>query len=656
MAHKEFILADDLVILSTSDLSGNIVDYNSAFRYVSGYEDSELMGKSHSILRHPDMPKSIYHDLWTTIQAGKPWFGVIKNRRKNGDFYWVNANVTPIIEQKKILGYLSVRYPASRSQALYAGALYADIQQGKANLPLSVTPTVSTKPLIVISSFLASLPILQSTLLPLASMEMPWYLSTVSLLASLAGLSYLTYQALAQVQPSQTLVRAVEDIANGQFRQPVRDTSYWGNALNMIRSRLGEAYARLYDTIEKETKARLLVELAREQTLFLSNMSHELRTPLMGMMNTSQQLLQDLSGSSHRQQAQMLHASSHQLSNVIYNLLDYACLETGQLRLKPNDFRVQNWLCAEVLLTHLQSIKDKGLGYKLIVKAGVPVMLHSDQVRLSQVLNNLLSNAVKFTDKGEIVVTLERGEAYHNQLVELKIRVSDTGCGLSRQQLSRLFMPFSTQNQSESTQSKGAGLGLVVSNQLVQMMQGEITVHSQQEKGTVVEVSLLLPQVGEELLPKITRDMLMVVDQDCGIKASLEKPFQGMRIAIVEDNLINQAVIISLLKKLGIDQVSVFNHGRDFIESADQNIAFDLVLIDCLMPVMDGYETTRQWRKLERERKRQDEHPLPIIALTANAVMGDEDACYSAGMNDYLTKPVSLEMLRSCLLRHWHTS
>jgi signal transduction histidine kinase/CheY-like chemotaxis protein len=470
-------------------------------------------------------------------------------------------------------------------------------------------------------------------------------------LSSLAGIGYLAYRAFNQVHPSSVLERAVEDIANGQFRHPVPDNSYWGNALNMIRSRLGEAHARLYDTVEKETKARLLVELAHEQTQFLSNMSHELRTPLMGMMTTSQQLWQGLSGTSHRQQAQMLHTSSHQLSNVIYNLLDYTCLQTGQLRLKPNDFRLQNWLCAEVLLTHLPTIKDKELGYRLLVKEGIPVMLHADQVRLSQVLNNLLSNAVKFTDTGEIVVTLQRGEVYHNQLVELKISVSDTGCGMSREQLSRLFLPFSQTHQSENTQAKGAGLGLVVTRLLVQMMQGEISIQSQPEKGTVVNLSLLLPQVGEAVMPKLSRDLLLVIDQNCGVKVSSDKPFEGMRVAIVEDNLINQAVIISLLKKLGIDQIKVFNHGRDFIESADQ-AEFDVVLIDCLMPVMDGYETTRQWRKRELE-KRNYHRPLPIIALTANAVMGDEDACYAAGMNDYLTKPVSLEMLRSCLLRHW---
>jgi len=239
----EYLLPEKMVILSTSDLKGNIVEYNQAFRDASGYTDAELLGKAHNLLRHPDMPKEAFKDFWQTIQAGCPWFGIVKNKRKNGQYYWVAANATPIKKQGKIVGYLSVRYPASVVQKNQAASLYQAVKAGQTKFPYTVLPSNRTSKLkigiasaAVVSSF-AFIGLLNTPL------------SLLSLPIALAGLGYLAWAGYRKDHFPQDLEHAIEDIANGQFKDPIRSYSKLGFSLNMIRSRIAEAAAKNYDTL-----------------------------------------------------------------------------------------------------------------------------------------------------------------------------------------------------------------------------------------------------------------------------------------------------------------------------------------------------------------------------------------------------------------------
>lgn len=645
------MLHPDTVILSTSDLLGNIIDYNQAFREVSGYEDADLKGKSHSVLRHPDMPKAVFQDLWRTIQAGKPWFGIVKNRRKNGDYYWITANVTPIIEEGNVSGYLSVRYPASLGQVVTAETLYLNLQQGKVAFTQTLPRHESLSRITAMMSVgVIALTLVQAwmPLAPLAHLHVE--LAGFSLLA----LGFLGYRATKRDQPSSTLERAVERIANGHFREPVNDTSYWGFALNMIRSRLGEASARLYDTVKKEAEAKFAMDAVQAQTRFLVSMSHELRTPLNGMIATSQRLMQTLKDHADQPQAQMMYASTTQLSCLIYNLLDYVSLEHGQLRLRSGEIEVLSWLCVDTLRSHVQTAQEKGLLLTLELSAGVPAMLEGDRDRLSQIVTNLIGNAIKFTDKGQVSLHITKTATHHNGMVELQVLVSDSGCGMSHEEVEKVFTPFSQVDYAGRKIQGGTGLGLVVTQRLVQMMRGDIRIRSQVGSGTFVEVTLVLPQIGDQTLPATYRrlnDAFSCQDAMQYDKAVATQVSPSMRILVVEDNMINQAVIRSFLESLGLTDIQFADHGEAFLSlQQPSEHHFDAVLMDCLMPVMDGYEATRQWRDYEQTHQLPR---MPIIALTANAILGDEEACYSAGMDDYLTKPVNIDRLAS-RLQYWY--
>lgn len=245
VTQKEYVLPADMVILSTADLKGNIVDYNAGFREASGYTDQELKGKPHNLLRHPDMPKDAFKDFWNTIQNGHPWFGIVKNKRKNGDHYWVAANASPIIVKGEITGYLSVRYPATREQVSYAEKLYQKVSDGQQAFPWTRVKSVNQKFWLALAGVLMTVPILTG----FYAGHLPISFTTINLLAVLLGLGLLSYKFMQATQISSALKKGVEDISNGQFRTPVIDFSSWGFALNMIRSRVAESAARNYDQL-----------------------------------------------------------------------------------------------------------------------------------------------------------------------------------------------------------------------------------------------------------------------------------------------------------------------------------------------------------------------------------------------------------------------
>ncbi|WP_243750669.1 methyl-accepting chemotaxis protein [Thiomicrorhabdus marina] len=242
-AGKEYVLADDLVILSTSDLFGNIVDYNEGFREASGYSDEELAGKPHNILRHPDMPKEAFVDFWKTLQAGRPWQGLVKNKRKNGDYYWVMANATPIVESGKVTGYLSVRYPATAQQKQFATQLYADIKAGSASFPW-------TRQVSKLKSLAFPLVSMLVALVAFIGLAITSEVTTVT--GGLIGLGLLALMATAWSvfkidDLSSNLKSGIERISNGNLQEAVDDKSELGFLINMLRTRVAETEAKSYD-------------------------------------------------------------------------------------------------------------------------------------------------------------------------------------------------------------------------------------------------------------------------------------------------------------------------------------------------------------------------------------------------------------------------
>lgn len=336
----------------------------------------------------------------------------------------------------------------------------------------------------------------------------------------------------------------------------------------------------------------------------------------------------------------VVRSSGRSLLAIINDVLDFSKIEAEKLVLENIDFDLR-MVTDEVTDLIAWGARDKGLEIKKIFDPLIPLALRGDPGRLRQVLLNLAGNAVKFTDEGSVIIRVQRVED-HGERIRIRFEVEDTGIGLSAETKGRLFQPFTQADGSTTRKYGGTGLGLSISKRLVELMGGDIGVESWEGEGSLFYFSIPLDlsshqdtQVSNQMEETIRYPTL-----------SEEKGLLSRRVMLVEDNLANQRLGMLLLHKLGY-QVSLAIDGQQAVEAAKTE-NYDIILMDCQMPGMDGFEATAIIREME---KRNGRH-IPIIAMTANALQEDREKCIAVGMDDYMSKPINPRLL-SKILERW---
>ncbi|WP_437882024.1 ATP-binding protein [Pseudomonas sp. LRF_L74] len=451
-------------------------------------------------------------------------------------------------------------------------------------------------------------------------------------------LTYLLARRLARrlSQPISDMAGAVRQIQAGNYLTPVPDSAdgelgELARHLNNLASSLATASRDQRVAMDQLIKTREEAEQAsRAKSDFLAMMSHELRTPMNGVLGMLQLLETTEMTAEQSEYTALATESTEHLLKVINDILDFSRIERGALELECIPFSLVELLQGS-LQVFQHSAQQRGLYLRLEGQQGLDAFeVQGDPTRIRQILVNLLGNALKFTEEGGISVEVH-WQALDNEVLWLTCAVRDSGIGIDPQRLESMFDAFQQADTSISRRYGGTGLGLSIARTLAERMGGTLHASSVIGKGSVFTLETPLPFTAK-------RQMQPLEQAVPGPGGS------GRAVLLVEDNPVNQTVIEAMLRSLGY-RVTLVVDGAQAVRSASQG-SFAAILMDCRLPVMDGYEATRQIRCMNAY------SDIPIIALTANALQGDREACLQAGMNDYLAKPFKRADLER-LLQRW---
>ena len=622
---------DQSAIVAITDEKGTINYANDRFCEISQYSQEELIGKTHSLINSHYHSKEFFTALWQTISRGEIWRGEIRNKAKDGSYYWVDSTIIPFLNSSgKPTQYLAIRN---------------DITQKK-----KTEETLKQK-LAAIEASIDGIAILAGdtyTYLNQAHLKLFGYQHP----KELVGKSWQQLYSKAELQRLEQEVFPIL-IQQGHWRGEAtaqrKDGSTFTEELSLTLTEDGnlicvcrdiserkQAEKQLRQTNERLELTNLKLERAtRAKDEFLANMSHELRTPLNAVIGMSEGLQEEVFGSITPDQQKaigIIEVSGQHLLDLINDILDLSKIEAGKLEVEISSVSLTELLEQSLIFVRQPAMK-KQIKLTTEIAPELNQKISVDQRRMRQVLINLLSNAIKFTPEGgEVTLTAELESEKTNSL---KISVKDTGIGIASENLDKLFQPFVQLDSRLNRQYTGTGLGLALVRQIVELHQGEVSVSSQLGEGSCF--SIYLPYSHQNQVSISEENTSVSASQTLSIDLPNPPEKSSSLLLLAEDNQANIDTVYDYLTSYNY-QLIIAKNGREAVEMSKQHQP-NLILMDIQMPEMDGLEAIRQIRTNPSLTQ------IPIIAVTALAMAEDVAKCREVGANELMTKPLKLKKL-----------
>lgn len=398
----------------------------------------------------------------------------------------------------------------------------------------------------------------------------------------------------------------------------------------------------VYDLTKEKNMLCELLQANEAKSQFLANMSHEIRTPINGILGMDSMLLKECQDEGLREYAKNIQSAGQSLLSIINDILDISKIESGKLEIIPTRYELFSILNDCYNLTKVK-IEEKPITLHMKINENIPAKLYGDEVRIRQVMNNFLSNSAKYTHEGSITFGVDYEEKSEGE-IWLIITVSDTGIGIKEEDLEKLFASFTRIEEKRNRNIEGTGLGLSLTKNLVDLMQGEITVKSIYEEGSCFTAKIPQKIIDKTPMGDFDKRYRQYIHQSEEQAISLCAP--DAKILVVDDVPMNLIVVKGLLKATKI-QIDTAKNGANCLELVQKN-RYDIIFLDHLMPEMDGIETLQNMKLLEENPNRN----TPVIMLTANAIVGAKEEYMEAGFTDYLTKPVQETLLHEMIMKY----
>lgn len=626
-------------IVSKTDTRGYISYVNDNFCQISGYTREELMGQPHNIIRHEAMPKEVFRKLWRTIRSGKTWQGRLSNKAKDGSIYYVDATIMPIFGHGgKIEEYIAVRHDVTKQVEIFQ-----DLESKERLLQAMFDNQDNI--VVLTTKGLGMTQVNQKFFEYFDFKNFEEFKENFGCVCEL-------FMCESGYVNKESMPNWIDEISNNphndyKVKMKVKNGSI--HTFSIRIKKIDDEYLINLNDITSLEKA-LVKAYASEQakSMFLASMSHEIRTPLNGILGFTEVLAKHPLDSESRKYVDIIQKSGDILLQIVNDILDFSKIESGSLSLNKTPTNLFEAVQTSVS-TFASLANNKQLNYYAYIDTRIPKLLLCDAQRIKQVLNNLISNAIKFTPPhGEVAVNVVL-KKLKKKKATVTFSILDSGIGIPKQEIEKIFQPFSQADNSLAKEFTGTGLGLSISNQFVNMMGSNIEVSSTKSQGSAfhftLEFEVLDPKTA--LLPSTTKGRSLALFEPLkkdvkGMQNQKPPAYKG-RVIVAEDNETNQLLISVLLEARGVEY-TIVSDGVELLEEIEKNGAYDLILMDINMPHLDGVRATKKLRKKG--------YTKPIVSFSANVIEADTQSYKEAGMDTTLTKPIDSAHLDALLHRY----